>query len=483
MSRSGSYLVNAVAQASGRVLAVGANLVSLILVARLLGTDAFGRYAFVMAYVGIACSLADLGTTSVFGRGLAQTPGRARGVYFGDFCILRGMIIVGATLLALAAAPLVKPEFMPLLLVGSLAVPVVATRFFDPLFQVCGRPVYTVATNAIYAVSLIAASVAILAWAKMSLLAFMVGWAVCNLLYTVSAIALAARLIRPQFEFDRERLRSLMILAAPLGVGALFYIVHTRVDTLLLGYLRPVREVGLYGAAFKLLDLGTIAATTLLWPLIPILSRSLGALAPDGLALARRIVEAVGVVALPVAATAPYVAGPVILALYGPAFIDAASVIGILAVVFVVLALCLAGVVINISAGRVQYDYWNTALAVVVNIALNLVLIPRFGIVGAAYATLVSHLCMFLVVHYHARRNVGQLFVPAFWVTVAGLNLALLGGLAASNASAHIVLVPAGLLVYALAVWRLRLLPIAFPRPARGAAGSEAPDARGGKPR
>ena len=45
------------------MLAIGANLVSVLLVARLLGIEEFGRYAYVMAYVGIACSLADLGTT------------------------------------------------------------------------------------------------------------------------------------------------------------------------------------------------------------------------------------------------------------------------------------------------------------------------------------------------------------------------------------------------------------------------------------
>ena len=71
-SASRSYAASATAQGCGRALAVGANLISLLLVARMLGVRSFGEYSFVMAYVSIACSLADFGTTSALGRGLAH---------------------------------------------------------------------------------------------------------------------------------------------------------------------------------------------------------------------------------------------------------------------------------------------------------------------------------------------------------------------------------------------------------------------------
>ena len=391
-------------------------------------------------------------------RGLAETPEHARGRYFANFWVVRGAITVVATLLAIGASPFVKPGFGPLLLIGSLAVPFVASRFFDPLFQVCGRPRYTVATNLVYAFSLIVTSVAILAWARLSLFAYLISWAACNVLYAVTATVLAVRLIRPRFEPDREGLRSIVTLAAPLGVGALFYMLHTRADTLILSYLRPIHEVGLYSAAFRLLDLGTVAATTLLWPLVPILSQTFRESAANGREAARRVVETVGVLSLPIGMTAPFVAEPVIFALYGERFSDAAPLVAVFGAVFVILSFCLAGAIINISVGRVRHDYWTTALAVAVNVSLNLVLIPRFGFAGAAYATFVSHLCMLVVVHYYANRNVGSIFVRSFWVRVFGINLALLAGLALFNAREHLMIVVAGVLIYALAVWRMQLL-------------------------
>lgn len=466
-----SYLPSAAAQSGARLLSVAANLVSLVLVARLLGTETFGRYAFVMAYVNIACSLADLGTTSVLARGVAQTRADGRELYFGNFCMMRGAITALAAAVAVGLAPFIKPEFGTLLLVGALAVPVVASRFFDPVFQVCGRPRYSVYASLVYALSLVATSLVILVWARLSLLHYLVGWAACNLLYTLTAAGLTLRLLRPRFRPDRAILRSILTLAAPLGVGALFYIINTRADTLMLGYMRPTHEVGLYGAAFKLLDLGTIAATTLLWPLVPILSRSMSESREAARLAGRSIVEGAGLIAMPVAVTAPFVADAVIGALYGPGYGAAARIIGVFGVVFLVLVYCLVGVVLNISAGQVRHAYWNTALAVLVNVSLNLVLIPRYGFVGAAYATLASHLCMLAVQHYYVIRHVGWLFEPAFWIRALAINLVMFAVLAFLDARAQPLLVLPALAAYAALLWWTGLVPgspAACRRPRRG---------------
>lgn len=459
-----SYLASAAAQAIGRLLAVGANLVSLVIVARVLGTGVLGQYAFVMAYVSIACSLADLGTTSVLGQGLANVRGSSRELYLGNFFMVRGTITVAATLLALAAASLVKPDMAQLLTVGSLAVPVVASRFFDPLFQVYGRPRYSVVTNSVYAVGLIVVSVAILVWLRMSLLAFLVGWTASNLLYTVTAVFLTLRLARPRFQPRWQSVQSILKLAVPLGVGALFYILHTRIGTLLLSYLRPTAEVGLYTAAFKLLDLGAVAATTLLWPLLPVLSQAMHDSPEEGRSMARSALEATALVSLPVAATMPFVAEPAISLIYGPDFAASAQIMGTFGFVFVVLVLTLVGTVLNIAAGRVQHAYWNTALAVAVNVSLNLLLIPRYGFVGAAYATLVSHLCMLVVQHYYVVRNVGRVFTLRFWAQILALNLLLWAAFAIGNAHEHVILVPIGLLAYAAIAWKQGLIPGAHGR-------------------
>lgn len=429
------------------------------MVARILGADSFGQYAFVMAYVNIASRLADLGTTSVLARDLAQEKDKLPDLYMGNFLYLRGTLTLIATLLALVAAPLVKPELLWPLLLCSLAIPVIASRFFDPVYQVFGKPQYSVYASLYYSISLLVVSVVVLVWLKLTLLFFLVGWVGCNLIYSGVAFWLSNRLVRPRFEIHWDTIKSISLLAAPLGVGALFSIINTRADVIMLSYMRSMQEVGYYSAAYKLLDMGSIMAITLLWPLIPILSRKLKDQPTSGKKAARTVMELGALICFPMAVIAPYLASPVIQILFGGEYAESVRILGIFAVVFVILVYCLIGVVINLSAGKVRHAYWNTALAVAVNVFLNLKLIPPYGIVGAAYATLASHLCMLFVQHAYVIKNLGNLFVTGFWFKIIGLNLLMYLVLRLAATQENLFLVPITIGIYVLLVYRLKLMP------------------------
>ncbi len=442
-----------------RVLSVSANLISLVLVARILGADTFGKYTFIMAYLNIATSLADLGTTSVLARDLAREKDNSPDLYMGNFLYLRGTITLIATALALAMIPLSKPELLWPLLLCSLAIPVIASRFFDPVFQVFGKPQYSVYASLSYCVSLLAVSVVVLVWLELELLHFLAGWIACNLIYSVVAFRLSNRLVRPRFEIHWKTVKSIALLAAPLGVGALFSIINTRADVFMLSYLRTMQEVGYYSAGYKLLDLGSIMAITLLWPLIPILSRQLKDQPTSGKKTAQSVMELSALVCFPLAVITPYLASPVIHILYGEEYAESSKILGIFGVVFVILVYCLIGAMINISAGKVKHAYWNTALAVIVNIFLNFLLIPRFGIVGAAYATVASHVCMLIVQHAYVMKNVGNLFKPKFWFKIIGINLVMYLVLYLGTTDENIFLIPIVLGSYLVLVYLLRLMP------------------------
>lgn len=453
------YLSSAGAQSISRALSVAANLLSLVLVARVLGTNDFGNYTFVMACVNIAATLADLGTTSVLAHGLTTDSHAEPDLYFGNFLVIRAATTLAATLLALAAIPFADRGLLGPLLVCAISIPFVASRFFDPVYQVFGRPRYSVYASLLYSVSLAAVSLVLLPWLHVPLLDYLWAWVGCNVLYTILAFHLATRVVRPRFDIRWQALKSIAALAIPLGVGALFYIVNTRADVMMLSYMTTPRDTGLYGAAYKLLDFGGMLAVTALWPLIPILSREQRAGKEGALVAIRCVTEVAGVLSFPVAVVAQYLALPIITLLYGADYAEAASVVGILAVIFVILIYCLIGVVANLSTGTVQHSYWNTAVAAVINIALNFVLIPRHGMVGAAWAALVSHVWMLLVQQRYVLVHAGNPFVLGFWLKLVGANAALLAALQLSHADRNPLVVPFAVMAYAAFVHVFRLIP------------------------
>jgi len=112
--------------------------------------------------------------------------------------------------------------------------------------------------------------------------------------------------------------------------------------------------------------------------------------------------------------------------------------------------------VLTISIGRVQKTGANwviTGLGALVNVALNIVLIPRVGIMGAAISLLVAYATMFLGMSWHAQR---LFHVPYQWrrlVTLLGVGTALVVGGKALSISAPLALAFAAAFPFVLFVF------------------------------
>ena len=84
------YIPNVLAQVIGRIFPLTANLVTFALIARMLGTEVFGRYSYIMTFLSLAVIVAEFGTTPVLTTQLAQVAKNDREVYWGNFLALRG---------------------------------------------------------------------------------------------------------------------------------------------------------------------------------------------------------------------------------------------------------------------------------------------------------------------------------------------------------------------------------------------------------
>lgn len=454
MSTLKHYVTNVAAQGSARVLSMAANLFTFIIIARTLGADVLGQFAFLMAFVGIASSAADLGTTSVLARGLAHPQEGGVNAYFGNFLLLRAGLAAVVTLFAIIFAFIADGELLPELLLCSIAVPFVASRFFEPVYQVLERPWYSVYASFLYSLTQLIMVVVILVWLEKPLMIYLYGFLFSNMVYALVAMFLALRIIRPSFSPDLRQLRIIFTLAAPVGVASFFTIINRRADVLMLNELRTSYEVGIYSAAYKLLDLGALLAVTITMPLIPVLSRKIAESKTAAKPHCLKIMELVAVATFPLAIAAPYVADPVILLLFGNEYIESASIVPVFAWIFVLIIYSLIGSAINLALGEVAHGYWNAALAASINITLNMLFIPQYGIMGAVWATLISHSAMLAVSQFYVARHMGILFFSRRWLKILFANLILFAGMQLFGESYGLWVVPVALVVY-LAVLNL----------------------------
>jgi O-antigen/teichoic acid export membrane protein len=261
-------------------------------------------------------------------------------------------------------------------------------------------------------------------------------------------------------EFDRSLLREMNRFGLPLVPGGLAMWTTTFGNRIFLVKLADATEVALYSVGFRLVSALTVlfVAFRTAWPPF--------AYSIEDDREARRtyafVLTYVLFVALWLAVALSLLAPWLVRLLTTPAFYEGSRVVPPLAFSAVLFA---GYLVVGIGLGRARRTGSNwtvTGSALLVNVVLNVLLIPPFGMMGAAAATLAAYALMFAGIAWYAQR---VFHVPYQWRRVATLAAAGVGLTAAGK-----LLEPplAGALAIA-AVYPLVLLTLGFYLPAERA--------------
>jgi O-antigen/teichoic acid export membrane protein len=220
----------------------------------------------------------------------------------------------------------------------------------------------------------------------------------------------------------RSQLAVFWRFTLPRTIGSIAQMVLQRADVILIGALRGPAEAAVYAAATRFLVFGQLgggAISTTIQPKISAL------LAKDDVAGAR-LVYRTSTIWLMLLTWPIYLLFCVfstdLLRLFGGGYSVGAPVIIVLSLAMLVATACGAVDVVLVMAGRSSWTMANSLVALAVNLGLNVLLIPRHGIVGAAIAWAVAILI----------NNLAPLTELAVWRRLHpfGRPTALAGGLA-----------------------------------------------------
>ncbi len=178
--------------------------------------------------------------------------------------------------------------------------------------------------------------------------------------------------------------------SSPRALGGVFQIGIIWLDSLLIGALGSTREAGIYAATTRWLVVGTFAGQAISMAFGPQISFML-AKAEQG--RAGRLYQTATVWLIAVAFPAyitTMIFAPVLLRAFGHGFGSGATTLVILGAANLFAAACGPVDVVLLMAGRSGLSLMNNGIALAANVGLNLVLIPRYGINGAAVAWAVS---------------------------------------------------------------------------------------------
>jgi O-antigen/teichoic acid export membrane protein len=417
-------LRNAGALLAARYVVAGLGWAGTVLIVRTLTVAEWGRFSFVFTFLGLLSIVTDLQIGRVAVRGLVD-PERDVARFGGAYVTLRTALgamgyAVAVGFVALAGYPgeVVRATAVAGVVV-LLSTPSDALNavFFAHMRagtvavgQILGQLVQFALTAAIAASG--DASVVVFALPALAFDAVALGW----------KLARVGRVQRLRYGVRWEIWRELLREAAPLALAGGLMSVYFRIDTVLLSRLDSFTSVGVYGVAYKFVEMVRYAGQAITVPLLTLMVRSWPDDLPQFRDVFRRGVVLAGLLGALVAAEFAVFAEEVIELLYGSRYARGADAARLLVGGQCLGIVGLVAVTALVAAGR-HRAYSAVALAaVVVNTALNLLLIPAWSYEGAAVATAVTDVLLVVVLFHVAGRSGGTVPAGAAW-RVAGAGL------------------------------------------------------------
>lgn len=191
---------------------------------------------------------------------------------------------------------------------------------------------------------------------------------------------------------DRETTRELWSFSWPLAIGASFFLMLSNIDVLMIGYFMQPQSVGLYRAIQPLRQITSFVLVAFTFLFLPITTEYYDDGDHDALDRFYTITTK-----WIVAATFPPVlvftlfAPDVVQAFFGTEYVPAAPALAVLTAGLFLRAIVGLNGDMTKAIDRPKIELYSVAVAVVINVALNAVLIPRYGIVGAAAGTVIGY--------------------------------------------------------------------------------------------
>ena len=389
-----SFARDAAAYSIERVVRLVVGGVTSIIVARHLGTESYGVLAYVLATFGLLIPLSTLGMPSVLVRDFV-TRARWQQPYASA---LACQIPVAAAVGSLGAIALLwlsrdNPDATSAILVLCV-LPLLSTAATARSWLEASHaaiPVVAVGVSA----SLIGGGLRILGVvADRGLTWFALANTLEAAIVFVGLNASVARRSsdRPRWsDTTRAEARRLLRESFPLLIGGFAVAVYMMIDTIMLGLLRSDADAGIYGAAVRLSEAWYFVPLAVMSAARPRLSVALTGGIPVYRGQTGRVLRLLAGVAYLGGIATILLADNAIETLFGADYSESVIVlqVHVLAAPFVFLGTGASQAFVDLGLTRIVM--WRSIAGAAANVLLNLWLIPRYGPIGAATATVISY--------------------------------------------------------------------------------------------
>lgn len=375
-----------------RALTLTATLVTHVVLVRSLGAAGFGELSYLLAVVGLLLPVTQLGVSGLIVRALLEQPAEEPAILRtalwvrGAGCLLA--LLAGAAYWALFDAAAGDRAVLLVLLAAQCASLFQALEFWFQA-RMLPRRLVTWRSGVVLVAAALKIAVALGGGGAIAVaLVFAAEYLLLGAAYLLAYRRAAGRYVWPRREahwtgwFGRR--------APWLLLSGLAEVVYLRIDIVMLERMQGVESAGVYAVAARLSEVWYAVPVLLVASMFP----ALWAQRADRAAWERSLqagLDALCGLALALAIIMQWLAGPLVRTLFGMEYADAVPVLAlhIWAGVFIFMRALLSRWLL--AEDLLRFSLVTHLAGAVINVAGNLLLIPRHGPLGAALATVLSY--------------------------------------------------------------------------------------------
>lgn len=504
---------NTIAQMVGKVAGIGISLVTVAAIFRSFGVEGVGKYTTIFAFVAFFSIFADFGLQWTLIRELSIAPirdreklkrkgkddesfssgavganenisnGASKDKVFKNIFTFRLILALIVHAVAFGAVWLFKYPLDVKLGVGIIT----AAWFFATVnstlvgvFLNNYRLDITVATEFVGRICILVL-VLLVTKAGMPLNMVLIAYLFGNAVNFLINFIIVGRYVEVGLAFDKKYWRYAIAQAFPIGVVLVFGFIYYKVDSLMLSLMKGMIDVGIYGTAYKILEILQYIPVMFLGVAFPLITKYAVTGDERIKSAFQKQFDFLIILAVPVVVTTFILASPIIEFIAGSRggeFVNSSTVsfLGYSITSVTCLKILIISVGISfvsnlyayliVSLGRQKNMVLPTILLAILNVILNLMLIPRFSYLGSAIATLITEVAVCTTCYLVSRKYISLpiLKINFAKILVAGAGSGILIYIEAMAGLNLFVILSSGICLYTALIFVFKVISVGMVR-------------------
>lgn len=382
---------------------IGSMIVSLlatIYIARHLGPTNYGELSYAVSFVSIFSFIAVLGIDQVLYRDLIKYPEK-KNLYMGSALGLRLGASIVAIILCSIFAFWFSPKDVSLFLIFLLSISFIFNSFniISSEFQANVQSKYPSLLSLYVTIILNILKILVLIFGKgVIYLAFVL--LLESVFYAIGLLYYRVKLYRmiSEWSFDKEIAIKILHDSWPLIFSSAFALIYARIDQIMIKNMMDAKSVGLYDAAVRLSEVWYLIPNIIISSMFPAIINAKKISEEVYYGRIKKLGLLLLVLSVLIALPTTMLAGLIIKIIFGSAFMGAVLILQIYIWSNISTSLNMLANYYLVAENLKKILFFSSFIGMSTNVILNIFLIPRYGMAGAAFATLISYSIPFLFI-------------------------------------------------------------------------------------